>query len=67
MARETTIRTSSGVEQRGKFVRETKWSPSAADLLGFVATFGASAAAWPSNKTTVKDKHNRYYTGRKVR
>ena len=67
MRRETTIRTSSGSLRRGELVREKRWQPSGSDLVGFVATFGASAAAWPSNRTTVKDKHNRYHTGRRVR
>ncbi len=67
MRRETAIRTSSGALRRGEFVRETKWRPSGSDLVGFVATFGASAAAWPVRKVTVRDKNNRYHTGHRVR
>ncbi|MGH9459944.1 MAG: hypothetical protein ACRD1X_01910 [Vicinamibacteria bacterium] len=67
MARETTIRTSSGAEQRGKLVREKKWQPSGGDLLGLAATFGLSGAAWKRNAVTVKDKDDRYHTGRRVR
>ncbi|MGH9460147.1 MAG: hypothetical protein ACRD1X_02940 [Vicinamibacteria bacterium] len=67
MARETTIRTSSGAEQRGKFVREKKWQPSGADMFALGATFGISGAGWKRNAVTVKDKDNRYHTGRRVR
>lgn len=67
MARETTIRTSSGVERRGTFVREKRWQPSGSDLFGLVATIGLSGATWKRNAVTVKDKDNRYHTGRRVR
>ncbi len=67
MGRETTIRTSSGAQRRGEFVREKKWSPSGGDLLGLAATFGLAGATWKRNAVTVRDKDNRFYTGRKVR
>lgn len=67
MKRETTIRTSSGAERRGEFVREKKWSPSGADLLGLIGTGGISGATWKRNAVTVKDRDNRYHTGRRVR
>lgn len=67
MARETTIRTSSGAERRGQFVREKRWQPSGADLLALGATFGLSGAGWRRNTVTVKTDAGRYHTGRRVR
>jgi hypothetical protein len=67
MARETTIRTSSGAQRRGEFVRERRWQPSGSELLGLVATLGLSGATWKRNAVTVKTHDGRYYTGRRVR
>ena len=67
MGREATVRTSSGAQVRGRVTREKKWSPSGGDLLGLAATFGLAGATWKRNAVTVRDKDNRFFTGRKVR
>ncbi|MGH9463946.1 MAG: hypothetical protein ACRD1X_22310 [Vicinamibacteria bacterium] len=67
MAEKATIRTSSGREVEGKVVRENRYSPSGADMLGFAVTLGGSASAWPSSRTTVVTEDGDYVTGTKTR
>lgn len=66
MAERATIRTSSGQRVTGEVARRERHSPSGAELLALIAC-PPSGATWKDSRTTVRDKHDRFFTGRKVR
>jgi hypothetical protein len=67
MAKEVTIRTSTGNEVTGKFVREDRHQVSASDTLGIVGSLGMWGSTLKGNRTTVVTKNGDYVTGQRIR
>jgi hypothetical protein len=67
MAKEVTVKTSTGNEVKGRFVREDRRQVSLGDTIGIIGSLGAWGSTLKGNRTTVVTKNGDHVTGRRIR